>query len=213
MKNGRAGLKLRKNESKKEPKKSKKTAKNGKSALNDENLNIPNIPNIPNISNFSNIPNTTNIYLPIETKYTAPTTILNKKIKKPKIKRKKTKAARKKDEENILSKDIDVEEEMKELERMNESRGLKPRDISNINYSKNYLKNLKFRPQKYKGNYLPYHLRWIFNNSVKSNEIALIQEIEALENEINRLKQMKMMNREFRKIANFPCKNKYKYNY
>jgi hypothetical protein len=105
----------------------------------------------------------------------------NKKIKNSKIKKKKTKAARKKDEENILSKDIDVEEEMKEIERMNENRGMKPRDISNINYSKNYLKNLKFRPQKYKGNYLPYHLRWVFNNAVKSNEIALIQEIEALE--------------------------------
>ncbi len=130
--------------------------------------------------------------------------MLNKKFKKP-LKKKKTKTSRKKDEENILSKDIDVEEEMKELERMNESRGLKPRDISNINYSKSYIKNLKFRPQKYKGNYLPYHLRWVFNNSVKPNEIALIQEIEALENEINRLKQMKLMNREFRKIANLPC--------
>ena len=57
---------------------------------------------------------------------------------------------------------------------------------------------------KYKGNYLPYHLRWVFNNSVKSNEIALLHEIEALENEINRLKKMKLMNREFRKLANLP---------
>lgn len=122
--------------------------------------------------------------------------------------KKKPKSSRRKDEENILSKDIDVEEEMKELERMNENRGMKPRDLTNLNYSKNYIKNLKFRPFKYKGNYLPYHLRWIFNNTVKSNEIALIQEIEALENEINRLKQMKLMNREFRKIANLPCKSK-----
>jgi len=99
---------------------------------------------------------------------------------------------------------------MKELERMNDNRGGKPRDISNLNYSKNNIKNLKFRPQKYKGNYLPYHLRWIFSNSVKSNEIALIQEIEALENEIMRLKQMKAMNREFRKLANFPCKKIFK---
>ncbi len=111
--------------------------------------------------------------------------LLNRKFKNPKVKKKKAKVTRKKDEENILSKDIDVEEEMKELECMNENRGMKPRDISNINYSKNYLKNLKFRPQKYKGNHLPYHLRWIFNNSVKSNEIALIQEIEALEVSIN----------------------------
>lgn len=89
-----------------------------------------------------------------------------KKEKIPKtVKKKKYKTNRKKDEENILSKDIDVEEEMKELERINENRA-KPRDLTNINYSKNYIKNLKFRPQKYKGNYLPYHLRWIFNNAV-----------------------------------------------
>ena len=103
------------------------------------------------------------------------------KFKKPRIKKKKNKNARKKDEENILSKDINVEEEMKELERMNETRGMKQRDISSLNYSKSYIKNLKFKPQKYKGNYLPYHLRWIFNNSVKSNEIVLLQEIDALE--------------------------------
>lgn len=103
------------------------------------------------------------------------------KFKKPRMKKKKTKAGKKKDEENILSKDIDVEEEMKELERMNEYRGVKQRDISNLNYSKSYIKNLKFKPQKYKGNYLPYHLRWVFNNTVKSNEIVLLQEIDALE--------------------------------
>ncbi len=130
---------------------------------------------------------------------------LEKDRKKSKLKKKKPKTSRRKDEENIFSKDIDVEEEMKELERMNENRGMKPRDLTNINYSKSYMKNLKFRPFKYKGNYLPYHLRWIFNNTVKSNEIALIQEIEALENEINRLKQLKSMNRDFRKIAGLPC--------
>ena len=53
--------------------------------------------------------------------------------------------------------------------------------IANLNFTKNIVKNLKFKPYKYKGNYLPYHLRWIFNNSVKTNEIVLIQEIEALE--------------------------------
>jgi hypothetical protein len=81
-------------------------------------------------------------------------------------KKRKNKINKKKDEENILSKDIDVEEEMKELERMNENKGVKLRDSSNINFSKNYIKNLKFRPHKYKGNYLPYHLRWISNNTV-----------------------------------------------
>lgn len=80
-------------------------------------------------------------------------------------KKKKNKNAKKKDEENILSKDIDVEEEMKELEKMNENKGVKIRDITNQNCTKNYIKNLKFKPQKYKGNYLPYHLRWIFNNT------------------------------------------------
>jgi hypothetical protein len=83
-------------------------------------------------------------------------------------KKKKNKFSKKKDEENILSKDIDVEAEMKELERMNENRGVKLRDTSNINFSKSYIKNLKFRPNKYKGNYLPYHLRWVSNNSVVS---------------------------------------------
>jgi len=103
------------------------------------------------------------------------------KFKKPKANKKKIKTTRKKDEENILSKDIDMEEEIKEIDRMNENRGFKTRDISNLTYAKSYLKNLKFKPQKYKGSYLPYHLRWIFNNSVKQNEIVLIQEIEALE--------------------------------
>jgi hypothetical protein len=88
-------------------------------------------------------------------------------------KAKKNKFTKKKDEENILSKDIDVEEEMKELERMNETRGVKLRDSSNINFSKNYIKNLKFRPNKYKGNYLPYHLRWVSNNNVVSSVFTL----------------------------------------
>jgi len=83
-------------------------------------------------------------------------------------KKKKNKSNRKKDEENILSKDIDVEEEMKELERMTENKGFKPRDLTNVNISKNYIKNIKFKPMKYKGNFLPYHLRWIFHNTVVS---------------------------------------------
>jgi hypothetical protein len=82
-----------------------------------------------------------------------------------KKKKKKNKTVRKKDEENILSKDIDVDQEMRELERINENR-LKNKENPNLNYSKNYAKNIRFKPQKYKGNYLPYHLRWIFNNTV-----------------------------------------------
>ena len=107
--------------------------------------------------------------------------IEKQKFKKPKNKKKKIKTSRKKDEENILSKDIDMEEEIKQLDRMNENRGFKTRDISNLTYAKSYMKNLKFKPHKYKGSFLPYHLRWIFNNSVKQNEVVLIQEIEALE--------------------------------
>ena len=117
-------------------------------------------------------------------------------------KRKKPKGLHKKDDENILSKDIDVEEEMKVLERMGERKIMKPRE--ELAQSTFTLKNLKFRPQKYKGNYLPYHLRWIFSNNVKSNEIVLLHEIEGLENEISRLKKMKMLNRECRKIAKLP---------
>lgn len=117
-------------------------------------------------------------------------------------KRKKPKNLHKKDDENILSKDIDVEEEMKVLERMGERKIMKPRE--ELAQSTFTLKNLKFRPQKYKGNYLPYHLRWIFSNNVKSNEIVLLHEIEGLENEISRLKKMKMLNRECRKIAKLP---------
>ncbi len=105
-----------------------------------------------------------------------------------------------KDQENVLSKDIDVEEEMKFLEKMNEKSGIQ-REMSNINYSKSFIKNLKFKPQKYKGTLLPYHLRWIFSNSNKNNEISLVQEVKALETEIIRLKQMKILSREFRRIA------------
>jgi len=96
---------------------------------------------------------------------------LNANIKK----KKKTKTNRKKDEENILSKDIDVEEEMKELERMTENKGFKPRDLTNVNISKNYIKNIKFKPMKYKGNFLPYHLRWIFHNTVVGNSKIIIK--------------------------------------
>lgn len=112
----------------------------------------------------------------------------------------KKKKKYRRDEENILSKDIDVEEEMKFLEKMTEKSGVQ-REMSNVNYSKSFVKNLKFKPHKYKGNYLPYHLRWIFGNSVKNNEISLVQEIKALETEIVRLKQQKVLNREFRRIA------------
>lgn len=89
-------------------------------------------------------------------------------------KKKKTKSNRKKDEENILSKDIDVEEEMKELERMTENKGFKPRDLTNVNISKNFIKNIKFKPMKYKGNFLPYHLRWIFHNTVVIINLTLM---------------------------------------
>jgi hypothetical protein len=80
--------------------------------------------------------------------------------------KKKKKTNRKKDEENILSKDIDVEDEMKELELLTVNKGVKPRDLTNVNISKNFVKNIKFKPMKYKGNFLPYHLRWIFQNTV-----------------------------------------------
>lgn len=115
----------------------------------------------------------------------------------------KKKKKLRKDEENILSKDIDMDEEMKELEKMADRNGIQ-REMSNINYSRSFIKNLKFRPLKYKGTYLPYHLRWIFGNSIKTNEITLIQEIKALENEIVRLKQSKLLNREFRKLVGLP---------
>ena len=132
------------------------------------------------------------------TKTVAPTKSTNMLSKK----RKKPKAHLKKDDENILSKDIDVEEEMKYIDKFTDRKILKPRE--ELAQSFFTLKNLKFRPQKYKGNYLPYHLRWIFSNNVKSNEIVLLHEIEALENEISRLKKMKMINRECRKIAKLP---------
>lgn len=96
------------------------------------------------------------------------------------LRKKKIKTTRKKDEENILSKDIDVEEEMKEIERLGERRLAKTRE-AHMNYTRGSIVNLKFKPQKYKGSFMPYHLRWIFNNTVKSNEIVLLQEIEGLE--------------------------------
>ena len=130
----------------------------------------------------------------INTKPTNTTNVLQKKRKKPKNFHKQ-----KKDEENILSKDIDIEEEMKYF--LDKKNILKPREDLKSHFT---IKNLKFRPQKYKGNYLPYHLRWIFNNNVKSNEIVLLNEIEALENEISRLKKMKIVNRECRKISGLP---------
>lgn len=116
------------------------------------------------------------------------------------VKDAKKKKKSRRDEENILSKDIDIDEEMRFLEKMTEKSGVQ-REMSNINYSKSFIKNLKFKPQKYKGTYLPYHLRWIFGNSMKNNEISLVQEVKALETEIIRLKQIKLLNREFRRIA------------
>jgi hypothetical protein len=95
-------------------------------------------------------------------------------------KKKKNKSNRKKDEENILSKDIDVEEEMKELERMTDSKGLKTRDLTNVNISKNYIKNIKFKPMKYKGNFLPYHLRFIFHNTAVKILFILIMEFKKI---------------------------------
>lgn len=111
------------------------------------------------------------------------------------------KKGRKKDEENILSKDIDIEDDLKNFEKITDR---VEREMSNVNFSKSFIKSLKFKPQKYKGNYLPYHLRWIFGNSTKNNEISLVQEIKAIETEIVRLKQIKVLNREFRKIAGLP---------
>lgn len=113
------------------------------------------------------------------------------------------KKIKKRDDENILSRDIDIEADITTLERLNDKSGVH-REMSNINYSKSFVKSLKFKPQKYKGIYLSYHLRWIFSNSIKSNEISLVQEIKALETEIVRLKQMKLLNREFRKKAGLP---------
>ena len=104
----------------------------------------------------------------------------------------------KKDDENILSKDIE-DDSIRYM--MDTKKNLKPREDLKSTFT---LKNLRFKPQKYKGSFLPYHLRWIFNNNVKSNEIVLLNEIEGLENEINRLKCLKLINRECRKIAGLP---------
>ena len=104
----------------------------------------------------------------------------------------------KKDEENILSKDIE-DDNIRYM--MDTKKNLKPREDLKSTFT---LKNLRFKPQKYKGSFLPYHLRWIFNNNVKSNEIVLLNEIEGLENEINRLKALKLINRECRKLAGLP---------
>ena len=112
----------------------------------------------PNNSNGFKVPNNVNINNR-NGKFRNSLNLNNKK-------KKKTKSNRRRDEENILSKDIDVEEEMKELEKMTENKGVKPRDLSNVNISKNFVKNIKFKPMKYKGNFLPYHLRWIFHNTV-----------------------------------------------
>ena len=84
---------------------------------------------------------------------------------------------------------------------MDTKKNIKPRDDLKSSFT---LKNLRFKPQKYKGSFLPYHLRWIFNNNVKSNEIILLNEIEGLENEINRLKGLKLINRECRKLSGLP---------
>ena len=138
-----------------------------------------------------------------------------------KKKKKKVKTTRRKDEENILSKDIDIEEEMKDIEtKMDDKPSSK---TSNLRFqSQNFIRNLKFKPQKYKGNFLPYHLRWILNNPIVSIHITIenkrisftprnrgIRGIKyfKLKHEINRLKQKKLLNREHRRISNLPCKN------
>ena len=121
------------------------------------------------------------------------TNAMGKKRKRPKNTHKA-----KKDEENILSKDLD-DDNIRYM--MDTKKNLKPREDLKSSFT---LKNLRFKPQKYKGSFLPYHLRWIFNNNVKTNEIVLLQEIEGLENEINRLKCLKLINRECRKIAGLP---------
>ena len=121
------------------------------------------------------------------------TNAMGKKRKRPKNAHKG-----KKDEENILSKDID-DDNIRYM--MDTKKNVKPREDLKSSFT---LKNLRFKPQKYKGSFLPYHLRWIFNNNVKTNEIVLLHEIEGLENEINRLKCLKLINRECRKIAGLP---------
>ena len=121
------------------------------------------------------------------------TNAMGKKRKRPKNMHKS-----KKDDENILSKDIE-DDSIRYM--MDTKKNLKPREDLKSTFT---LKNLRFKPQKYKGSFLPYHLRWIFNNNVKSNEIVLLNEIEGLENEINRLKCLKLINRECRKIAGLP---------
>ena len=121
------------------------------------------------------------------------TNAMGKKRKRPKNIHKA-----KKDEENILSKDID-DDNIRYM--MDTKKNLKPREDLKSSFT---LKNLRFKPQKYKGSFLPYHLRWIFNNNVKTNEIVLLHEIEGLEHEINRLKCLKLINRECRKIAGLP---------
>ena len=121
------------------------------------------------------------------------TNAMGKKRKRPKGIHKS-----KKDEENILSKDIE-DDNIRYM--MDTKKNLKPREDLKSTFT---LKNLRFKPQKYKGSFLPYHLRWIFNNNVKSNEIVLLNEIEGLENEINRLKALKLINRECRKLAGLP---------
>ena len=121
------------------------------------------------------------------------TNAMGKKRKRPKNIHKS-----KKDEENILSKDIE-DDNIRYM--MDTKKNFKPREDLKSSFT---LKNLRFKPQKYKGSFLPYHLRWIFNNNVKSNEIVLLNEIEGLENEINRLKSLKLINRECRKLAGLP---------
>ena len=121
------------------------------------------------------------------------TNAMGKKRKRPKNIHKA-----KKDEENILSKDID-DDNIRYM--MDTKKNLKPREDLKSSFT---LKNLRFKPQKYKGSFLPYHLRWIFNNNVKTNEIVLLHEIEGLEYEINRLKCLKLVNRECRKISGLP---------
>lgn len=55
----------------------------------------------------------------------------------------------------------------------------------------------------YKCIQLPEHLKWI-NVHGKTNEIQLLQEIEALDTEIKRLKEVKALHKEYRRFACMP---------
>jgi len=55
----------------------------------------------------------------------------------------------------------------------------------------------------YKGIQIPYHLKWLTLYS-RTNESVLMQEIEALELELMRLKEAKVIHKEYRRYAQMP---------